>query len=52
MVLYSHLSFTVEAKNLEANTWSTTSLNLMEMSEEVKPRSSPSIVQLALCQNT
>ena len=52
MFNFSHLSFTVEAKDLKADARGTSSLNLMKMSEEVEPRSSPSIVQLTLCQNT
>lgn len=50
--IFSHLSFTIEAKDLKADAWSASSLDLMQMSEEVEPRSSPSIVQLTLCQNT
>lgn len=49
---FSHLSFTIEAKNFKADAWGTPSLNLMQMSEKVKPCSSSSIVQLTLCQNT
>lgn len=50
--IFSHLSFAVEAKDLKADARSASSLDLMEMSEEVEPRSSSSIVQLTLCQNT
>lgn len=50
--IFSHLSFTVESKDLKADAWSMSSLDLMQMSEEVEPSSSPSIVQLTLCQNT
>lgn len=50
--IFPHLSFTIESKDLKADAWSASSLDLMQMSEEVEPRSSPSIVQFTLCQNT
>lgn len=50
--MFPHLSFTVEAKDLKADTRRASRLDLMQMSEKVKPRSSPPIVQLTLCQNT
>lgn len=50
--IFIHLSFTIEAKDLKADAWRASSLDLMEMSEEVEPRFSPSVVQLTLCQNT
>lgn len=50
--VFSHLSFAVEAEDLEANAGGASGLDLVEMSEEVEPRPSPSIVQLTLCQNT
>lgn len=49
---FAHLSFTIEAKDLKADAWRAPSLDFMQMSEEVEPRSSPPIVQLTLCQNT
>lgn len=50
--IFSHLSFTIEAKDLKADAWSAPSLDFMQMSEEVEPCSSPPIIQLTLCQNT
>lgn len=50
--IYSHLSFTVETKDLEADAWCAPSLDFMQVSEEIEPRSSSAIIQLTLCQNT
>ncbi len=50
--IISHLSFAIEAKDLKADAWSASSLDLVQMSEKVEPRPSPSIVKLTLCQNT
>lgn len=47
----SHLSFTGETKDLKTDAGGASGLNLMQMSEEVEPCSSPSIVQFPLCQN-
>lgn len=46
-----HLSFAVKAEDLKADAWRASSLNLMQMPEEVESRSSPAIVEFALSQN-
>lgn len=48
----AHLSIAVEPEDLLANTGCSSSLNLMEMSEEIESRPPPPIVQFPLGENT
>ena len=47
-----YLSFAVEAQDLETDTGRASSLDLMQMSEQIKACSASAIVQLALRQDT
>lgn len=44
----AHLSFAVEAQDLEADAGCAARLDLVQVSEEVEPRSASAVVQLAL----
>ena len=48
---WGHLSFAVEAQDLEADAGGASGLDLVQMSEEVEPRSASPVVQLALRQD-
>lgn len=48
----SHLSFAVKTQDLYADTWGSSSLDFMEVSEEVESRSPSPVVQLSLCKYT
>jgi len=46
------LSLAVEAKNLVTDAWRSTGLDLVQMTEQIQSRPSPTVVQLALRQNS
>lgn len=48
----SHLSFAVEAQDLNADTGGPSGLDFMKVSEEVESRSPSPVVQLSLCKHT
>lgn len=49
---YDHLSFAIEAQDLETDAGGASSLDLMQVPKQIEPSSASPVVQLALCEDT